>query len=503
MQIINWPLVRHIFGMLLMLETFFLALATAVAGYYTFTQGEDDVFALGLTTLIAGASGALLLHTGRQSSLRFSHREGFLIVSVTWVLFTLIGMLPYLLHGTCNSVTDAFLETMSGFTTTGCTVLSDIDSQPHGILLWRSVTQWIGGLGIVVFTLALLPSIATGNIQMFSAEVTGMTVDKLRPKIQATARRLWFIYICLTLACMVCYCIGGMSVYDALCHAMTTLSSGGFSTHQSSIGYYHSAFIEYVCCIFLFITSVNFSLFYFVQRGYWRYLWRNEEFRWFTWIVASATLLFCILHYTEQSHGGLTAQQLAAAPSGILDTLRTSLFHVLTIISTCGFQGQWYDYSLWGYAFWLPTLVIMACGGCAGSTAGGLKVMRVVILLKNMKQELFHHLHPNSYTLVRLNGSRIDNELVYRTLAFVFLFLMLAIACVFCLQYQGLDTDTAIGTTISAFGNCGPGLGSTGPAFTWSELPSFSKWILSFAMLIGRLEFFTVILLFSPSFWKK
>lgn len=503
MKILNWPLIRHTFGMLLMLETCFLALSTGVAAFYAHTAGEEDWMALGITTLISGLLGGSLMLSNRHYTQRFSHREGFFIVSVTWVLFTLIGMLPYLLHGTCHTVADAFLETMSGFTTTGCTVLGDIDQQPHGILLWRSITQWIGGLGIVVFTLALLPAIATGNIQMFSAEVTGMTVDKLRPKIQATSRRLWFIYIGLTALCALLYWVGGMTPYDGICHAMTTLSSGGFSTHQASIGYFQSSFIEYVCCIFLFITSINFSLFYIVQRGHWQQFWRNEEFRWFTWIVAGFTLFFCLLFFTQQSHSPLADPQLSATPSGLLDTFRTSLFHVLTIISTCGFQGEWYDYCLWGYAFWLPTLVIMACGGCAGSTAGGLKVLRVVILLKNIKQELFHHLHPNSYTLVRLNDSRVDTELVYRTLAFVFIFLLLTLGCTFCLQYQGLDTDTAIGTTISAFGNCGPGLGSTGPAFTWAALPSFSKWVLSFAMLIGRLEFFTVILLFTPSFWKK
>jgi len=503
MNIVNWPLVRHILGMLLLLETIFLALSTLLSAFYWFAAGEHDFIPLALTTLASGVVGGLLLLSSRHFTSQFSTREGFLLVTVTWVCFSLFGMLPYLLNGTCTTVADAFLETVSGFTTTGCTVLNDIDAQPHGILFWRSITQWIGGLGIVVFTLALLPRLPNGNIQLFSAEVTGMTIDKLRPTIQATALRLWFIYLALTLSCALLYLLGGMTLYDAICHALTTLSSGGFSTHQSSIGGFHSSFIEYICVIFMFITSINFSLFYFVQRGGISRLWRDQEFRCFFWIVVSFTLLFFVLHMSTQVGNILPIQHNEAYPVGVLDTIRTSLFHVVTIVSSTGFQGEYYDYGVWGIHFWLPTLAIMACGGCAGSTAGGLKVLRVLVMGKNMSQEFRLHLHPRSYTAVRINGIAIDTELVHRTMAFIFLFLLIAIGCTFVLQLQGLDTDTAIGTTVSALGNCGPGLGLTGPAFTWAELPTLSKWLMSFAMLVGRLEIFTVLLLFYPAFWKK
>lgn len=503
MSVINWPLVRRIFGILLMLETIFLALSSIVSAFYSAKDGEQDFAALAIATVACGICGSILVLSARSFKESFSTREGFLVVSVTWLLFTFFGMLPYLIYGTCHTWADAFLETISGFTTTGCTVLNDIDSQPHGILFWRSLTQWIGGLGIVVFTLALLPRIPNGNIQMFSAEVTGMQVDKLRPTIQATSRRLWFIYISLTLVCAFLYTLGGMSLFDAICHSLTTMSSGGFSTHQSSIGFFHSSYIEYVCAIFMFITSINFSLFYLIQRGNYKRFWQDQELRSFFRIVLFFTALFTILHLINDTKTGLSTEQIEAMPHGIADTIRSSFFHVVTIMSTSGFQAESYDYNLWGMPFWLPTIAIMACGGCAGSTAGGLKVLRVVILFKNIAQEAIHHLQPNSYTSIRLNGNTLNTEHAHRTMAFMFLFILIGIVSVFVLQLQGFDTDTAIGTTVTALSNTGPGLGATGPAFTWAALPAFSKVFLGVIMLVGRLEIFTVILLFYPRFWKN
>lgn len=480
-----------------------MAFATVVAGFYCWFGQEHDAWSLAIPTACCALAGWLLVQSSHRVSQDVTTREGFLIVSMMWVVFSLFGMMPYLLNGTCTTLCDAFLETMSGFTTTGCTVLDDIDAQPHGILLWRSLTQWIGGLGIVVFSLALLPRIESGNVQMFSAEVTGMTVDKLRPRIQDTSRRLWVIYVGLTVICCILYIIGGMSVFDGVCHAMTTLATGGFSTHQSSIGWFHSAFIEYVCAAFLFIASINFSLFYMVRRGMFSQFWRNEELRWFVYIVVGATLVCVVLFYTCSLRAALLPEQVEAMPHGLEATLRTSLFHVVTIISTCGFQAESYDYVLWGRTFWLPTLFVMACGGCAGSTAGGFKVLRVVILIKNLRAIVLQSVMPRSYGTVMLDDHPLRLEYLQRTLAFVFLFFIISFACISVLMLQGIDMDTAIGTTISAIGNCGPGLGQTGPAFTWSWLPDLSKWVLSFTMLIGRLEIFTVILLFTRAFWRQ
>lgn len=504
MNSLNWPLIRQTCGRLLLLESLFMAMATCVSVYYLWTMGEDCVMALAVPTLGCGLLGAVLqLNWGRKVIPSVTQREGFLIVSLMWLVFSIFGMQPYLLYGTCTNACDAFLETMSGFTTTGCTVLNDIDAQPHGILLWRSLTQWIGGLGIVVFSLALLPQIEPGTVQMFSAEVTGMSVDKLRPKIQDTSRRLWIIYVGMTLICCLLYIVGGMSVFDGVCHSMTTLATGGFSTHQASIGWFHSAFIEYVCILFLFLASVNFSLYYMVQRGIFRQFWSNEELRWFVYIVAGATLVFFGLFYAENLRGGMSAEKLAAMPQGLEASFRSALFHVTTVISTTGYQSEYYDYVLWGRVFWIPTLFIMACGGCAGSTAGGFKILRLVILIKNLGAVVRMSVQSRSFGSVMLDGHPLRPEFLQRTLAFIFVFFLVSFACIIILMLEGIDMDTAIGTTISAIGNCGPGLGQTGPAFTWADLPDLSKWVLSLTMLIGRLEIFTFLLLFTPVFWQK
>jgi trk system potassium uptake protein TrkH len=503
MKLLNFPLIRYIFGLLLIMEAVFMGVATGVALYYYCTVGDRDLWALAIPTLLTLGAGIVLLRSGQHHTERFTQKEGFFIVAIAWVLFSIFGMLPYLIYGTTHSVADAFFETMSGFTTTGATMLSNIDEQPHGILFWRSLTQWIGGLGIVVFSLALLPLIGSGGTQMFNAEVTGVSVDKLRPKIQNTSRRLWGIYIVLTLICFGLFRLGSMETFDSVCHALTTISTGGFSTRQASIGYYHSAYIEYVCAAFLFISSLNFSLFYLAGSGRLRQFWRNEEFRWFLFIVAGFTLLFIVLENLTKQMFAPGAPEVSALGNGAEESFRTALFHTLTIISSAGFQGEHYDYVQWGAIYWIPTLVLMACGGCAGSTAGGIKVIRLIVLLKNTKNEFLHQLHPRSITSVRLNGHSIAAEIVQKILAFLFIYLLLIVVCSFLLQLMGVNFETAIGTTISAFGNTGPGLDITGPSGTWVELPVAAKWLMSFAMLVGRLEIFTVMLLFTHTFWQK
>lgn len=501
---LNWPLIRYIFGILLLMETVFLAVSAGVSIWYSHTEGDQDWPAFLITTLLTGMTGTVFFLTGRKHSTHITTREGFFVVSLAWVLFTLFGMLPYLFYGTCTSVTDAVVETMSGFTTTGCTILENIEEQPHGILFWRGLTQWLGGLGIVVFSLALLPIIGTGATQIFGAETNGLSVDKLRPRIDATARRLWTIYFTLTSANALLYWVCGMSKYDAIVHSFSTMASGGFSTYQDSIGHFHSPAIEYVCCLFLFITSVNFNLFYFVGVGRWRVFWRNEEFRWFVWLVGGLTLLFMCLNACVRNADWATAQQVAALGDGSLETtLRTSLFHVLTIISSAGFQAENFDYDLWGPLFWIPTLFLMAVGGCTSSTAAGLKVVRFVVLMKNVRNEFMQALQPRTYTSVKLNGQTLAAETVYKVTAMLLVYIVLVVVSIFLLQLMGLDFETSIGSTFSAFGNIGPALGTAGPATTWASLPMLAKWYLSAAMLVGRLEIFTVVLIFTPMFWRK
>lgn len=501
---INWKLIRYLFGVLLLLEAVFMAAAVLVSAYYCYARGENDWWAMLLPTLLTIGIGLFFLLTSRKHDNHITTREGFLVVSLTWVIFCVLGMLPYLMTGACKTVTDAFLETMAGFTTTGCTVLLDIDSLPHGLLFWRCMTQWIGGLGIVVFSLALLPLIGTGATQIFGAETNGLSMDKLRPRIQETARRLWGFYFMLTLICAVLFKVGDMSWFDAVCHSFSTLASGGFSTHQASIGYYHSPFIEYVCAAFLFITSINYNLFYFFSRGYFRLSWKNEELRWWTFLVLGATVLFMLLSWATESLQLIPADKMSTlGNSSFEECLRTSLFHALTIASSAGFQAEHYDYDSWGALFWIPTMILMAIGGCASSTAGGLKVVRFVVLVKNARNEFMHALTPRSINVVRLNGHGIGSAVVYKVVALLTIYLVLLILTVFALQLMGLDFVSAIGTSVSAFGNTGPGLGVTGPAFTWAELPDLAKWLLCFDMLVGRLEIFTVIMLLTPMFWRK
>ena len=502
---INWSLIRYMLGLLLLVEAFFLMVSMGVGLYYHFTRGESDwlcFLGTGLVALTLGLWGYL---RNRHHDSQISSREGFIVVSGTWLLFSLVGMVPYLVSGACHSVTDAFLETMSGFTTTGCTTILNLEQQPHAILFWRCLTQWLGGLGIVVISLALMPLIGTGATQIFGAETNGLGVDKLRPKIQQTARRLWGIYVSLSAVNAVLYWLAGMSVFDAVCHTFSTMASGGFSNYSDSIGHFHSPLIEYICIVFLFLTSVNFNLYYFIGIGKFRYWWRNEEFRWFAFIVVGFTVLFMLLNAaTRWCSDSATPEQIAALGDETLEcAFRSALFHTLTICSSAGFQAEHFDYCLWGPVFWLPTLILMAMGGCSSSTAGGLKVVRMVVLVKNARNEFLQALNPRSFTSVRLNGSTLHAEVVYKILAMLSIYLILLVCSIFLLQCLGLSFETALGTAVSAFGNIGPALGDAGPAFTWAGLPDLAKWYLSFCMLIGRLEIFTVVLLLLPMFWKK
>jgi len=501
---LNWALVRYIFGLLLMVESIFMMVSALVGLYYHYMVGESDWVSLAIPGAAAGLTGWVLWQSGRRHSMHITTREGFFIVSCTWLLFTLFGMVPFLLSGTCHSVTDAFLETMAGFTTTGCTTINDLEQQPHVILFWRGLTQWLGGLGIVVISLALLPMIGSGATQIFGAETNGLGVDKLRPKIQQTARRLWGIYVSLSLLNALLYWVAGMSVFDAVCHTFSTMASGGFSTHSESFGYFHSPAIEYICIVFLFLTSINFNLYYFLGIGHFRAFWKNEEFRWFTGIVVCFTVLFVVLDWATRLYSCTTPDQLAAMGDGTIEcSIRTALFHTLTIVSSAGFQAEYFDYMKWGAVFWIPTLFLMACGGCSSSTAGGLKVVRVVVIVKNAKNEILQALNPRAYTAVRLNGHTLSSETVYKVLAMFSIYMMLVIVSIFVLQLMGLNYETAIGGAISAFGNTGPAMGELGPAYTWSAIPDPAKWYLAICMLVGRLEIFTVVLLFTPMFWKK
>lgn len=487
---------KSIFGILLCMEGAFLLLTMIVSLFYE----ENDWWAYLVSAAVSITTGRICIWLSKKhnSNRRFTRSDSFMIVTLSWVLFSIIGMLPFILVEKMD-VSSAFFETMSGFTTTGATVISDIDSITYALRFWRALTQWMGGLGIVVFSFALIPVSEMKNNNIFSAEVTGIGLDKIRPKIGSTARRLLAIYLILTIVCAGLYYIGPMNIYDAVCHALTTVATGGFSTHSASIAYFHSGYIEYICAVFMVLSSINFSMFYYASIRKWHVIRHNEEMRVFLTVVICMTGFFCLLFYFSP----VANESLHTLPHGMEETFRTALFHVSSVISSTGFSAQKYDYVAWGAPYWMPTVVIMAVGACAGSTAGGMKIIRALICAKSVKNEFIRQLHPNAVLGIRINGNIVSEERIKNSLGFLFLYISLVVLGMTVLTYIGLDADTGLGACISSLSNVGPATGMCGPSGTFANVPALGKWLLSFYMLVGRLEIYTVLFLFVPVFWKE
>ncbi|MBQ9100166.1 MAG: TrkH family potassium uptake protein [Paludibacteraceae bacterium] len=484
---------KKVFGVLLLMETLFLFISALIALCYN----EGDLLPFVYSALAAFAVGATLFFPNRHEKGNLNRKDCYIIISGVWIVFSIFGMIPLLLYGTVDNLTDAFFESMSGFTTTGASVLNNIDEQPHGILFWRSITQWLGGLGIMLFSIALLPSFNRNNKQLFSTESMAMSINKLRPKTQETARGILFTYLVLTIICATFYWVGPMSCFDAICHAMTTLGTGGFSTHQASIAFFNSAYIEYICALFMIFSGVNFSLYFLASTGKWDAFSKNEEFKWY--MVATLILVVLIFSLFIVNPNHTTSMEM---PKTLEEKFRTALFHVASIFSSSGFQSRFCDYDSWGYAFWIPTIFMMVCGACTGSSSGGFKMIRIMICMKNVRNELLLYIHPNAILPVKLSKHVVGFEVVIRTLAFLFIFTALILIGTMLLTFCGLSFDTALGSCISAISNTGPGFGATGPTLNYAEINVVAKWILSFLMLIGRLEIYTILLIFNPHFWN-
>ena len=483
-SLINGKMIGRVLGVLLFIEAGMFVLCSGISVVY----GESDYKYFLYTAGINLLSGALLMFYGRGAENRLSRRDGYCIVTLSWVFFTLFGMLPFYLSGSIDSLTNAFFETMSGFTTTGATILDDIESLSHGMLFWRSLTQWIGGLGIVFFTIAVLPAFTSGGVQLFSAESTGVTHDRTHPKINVMAKWLWTVYLILTLAETILLMLGGMSLFDAVCQSFATTATGGYSTKQASISYWNSPFIEYVVAIFMLLSGVNFALFLMCLRGKVSRLLRDEELRWFLGSVAILTFLITFALVFQNHYDWETA-------------FRKSLFQVATAHTSCGFATD--DYNLWPAFTWMLLLIAMLSGGCTGSTSGGIKNMRLLIIARSIRNEFKHLLHPNAVLPVRVNKQTVSPSIVSTVGMFFAFYLIIVIIGWVVLLFLGVGFSESIGTVISSIGNVGPGLGSCGPAYSWNGLPDAAKWVLSFLMLIGRLELFSVLLLFYPGFWKS
>lgn len=493
----------RIIGLFLLFEALFMLLASLVALFYFYRCGEGDVLALTVSTIITAISGFILISAGRSSNPtkysnksidNFEIKDSFFIVTITWILFAIFGMLPFILNGTVKTVADAFFEAMSGITTTGATVLNDIDEQPHGILFWRSVMQWMGGLGIIVLFLAVMPALNrnSNKVMMFSAEMSGIGVKKLHPKMMMTARKLLGIYVILTILCSFMYWLGPMNTFDAICHGMTTMSSGGFSTHQSSLGFYNSPYIEYVASFFMFASGINFSLYYFLFTGQGKLFRDNEELRWYLGAVVLLTFVMISLFYLAPRLDTVLTN-VESFPEDFSDRFRTSLFHVTSIITSTGYQAQNFDYDQWGSLFLIPTFIMMASGACAGSTSGGIKIIREVISIKSINNVFRHLIHPNALFTVKVSNEVVDEDKTRRVINFLIIFFLLFLIGVLLFLISGSSLQESMFNCISALGNSGPGLGSTGPSMSFSEMSDMGKYTMSIMMLVGRLEIYTVL----------
>lgn len=482
---LNIRFIFKVLGMIHILESFFILAATCASLYYH----GDDLYPLLISFGIMFGFGVVCFLIGRNANKYYiGRREGTIIVTLTWVLLSFFGMMPFYIGGYIDNITDAYFETMSGFTTTGSTILTDIERLPKGILFWRSLTQWQGGIGIIVFTVALIPIFGGTTSQIFDAESSGITHEHFLPRVTQIAKRLFGIYLSLTLILIILLRIGPMNLFDAVNHALTTVSSGGYSTKNDSIAHWNAPYIEYVLCIFMCFSATNITLFYFMIKGRINKLLKDEELRWFYAFVGIATIgvTFWLLYQHHESN--------------LEEAFRKSFFQVTSLITTTGYLTS--DYSGWGSFFTIIALTLMTVCGCAGSTSGGLKIGRFVILIKNTLNEFKKQTHPNAILPVRVSNQIIPADIVHRVLTFTFIYVaLIALGCA-VLLISGLGFDEAIGSAVSATGNVGVSLGKYTQG-NYADFPAISKWTLSFLMLVGRLEIFTVLTLLLPNFWKQ
>jgi len=480
----NIKIVIRVLGLLLLIESIALAAAWLVSLYYN----EYDSNAFLISLLINLVSGGLIVTLTSNSDKRLGKREAFLIVSLVWVVCSGFGSLPYILSGVLPDFHNAFFETMSGFTTTGSSVIDNVQVLPHGILFWRSLTQWLGGMGIVVLSLAVLPVFGIGGMQLFAAEVPGPAPDKFSPRVKHTARALWIIYFTFTSAQAFLLWIGDMPIFDAVCHSFTTMATGGFSTKNISIAFWPSPYIQYVIIFFMFLAGINFNLSFLLFKGNFQRALKDEELKYYFFFVVVFT--FIIL-------GGL----LLTTQLGIENAFRNTLFQVVSIMTTTGYVTT--DYLLWKPVLITLLFALFFVGGSTGSTGGSVKIMRIVLLFKNSYYELKRMIHPHAVIPIRFNKHTVESKTINNILAFfVLYFIAFGFGTIVLMIFEP-DIETSMGAVATCLGNIGPGLGKVGPVYTFSFLDPAAKYILSFLMLIGRLELFTILMLFTPAFWKN
>ncbi|HUF11783.1 MAG TPA: TrkH family potassium uptake protein [Longimicrobiales bacterium] len=475
----------HVVSLVLLALAAALLLTSVLALLYA--DGDAGAFVLtAALTLLLGLVGRRFTSLERDLNVR----EGYAVVALTWLAIGLVGAVPYLLADVLDSPAAAFFESVSGFTTTGATVFGDIESLPHGILFWRSLTQWIGGMGIIVLGIAILPFLGVGGMQLFQAEVPGPTPERLQPRIAQTAKLLWLVYAGLTAIEAALLMIGGMGPFDAVTHSLTTMSTGGFSPRNASIAAYDSAFIQYVIIVFMYLAGINFALHYRALGRQVSAYARDPEWRLYTVVIAIATVILMA--------GALVTPLSIAA--GTERAFRDALFQAVSLTTTTGYVT--FDYELWPASAHMTVLVLFFLGGMVGSTAGGMKTMRLYILLRHGFTELRRSLHPSAVLLTRLGRVPVAEHLLLNVLAFILLYLVMFAVGALLLSMLGSDLTTSISAAASAIGNVGPGLGSVGAVDNYGWLNPASQLVLAFLMLVGRLEVFTILVLFHPDLWR-
>ncbi|MBR5550884.1 MAG: TrkH family potassium uptake protein [Muribaculaceae bacterium] len=483
---INFPALTRIVGLLLLIESIFMLIPLITCLVYN----ENDYKAFLITILITSVVGGVMTIATRSSDKDMGKREGFLLTALTWVVFSIFGMLPFMLGDSKMSISDAFFEAMSGFTTTGATVMTSIDHLSNGIHMWRCLMQWIGGMGIILFTLAVIPMLNhSGGMQMFNAEVTGVTRDKLSPRISQTAKGLWLVYIILTFILCVLLWLGPMNLFDSICHAFSTMSTGGFSTRTESIGAWDTVYVKSVLTLFMFLGGVNFALLFRAATGHVGDLWKSEVFRAYVIIVGVMLGLFVVAIVANN--------QVLSWESVTIDPL----FQIVSTITSTGLTIG--DFENWGPFVVALTFMLMMFGACAGSTSGGAKIDRMLFLMKNIRNEIYRSLHPNAICSVRINGKVLSADVVNKVIAFLCIYVILILVGGIVLTATGIPLVDAFFSAFSCIGNTGLGAGVTGYGGSYDIIPDVGKWVLSLLMLMGRLELFTVLLLFTRTFWKK
>jgi len=480
---VHYKAIGKVLGVLLILLGLLMLPGIGFSYYYD----SHDKLALVYSALVTVVIGAMFFFTAARADENIRKREGYLIVTLSWVFMSMFGMIPYLLSGTVDNFTDALFETVSGLSTTGATILVDIEAIPAGIMVWRSMTQWIGGLGIIVLTVAIFPLLGIGGIELFVAEAPGPTSDKLHPRIRETAKRLWYLYFGFTMILCLLFYVAGMSFFDAVNHALTTMATGGFSTKNASMAYFDSPLIHYITIVFMFLAGANFTVIYFGLKGKLDRVWKNDEFRAYVYVVAAMTILLAIPIYILSG-------------TSVEKAFRDGLFQVVSLITTTGFVTI--NYTTYHHGVTLMFFLLLFFGACAGSTSGGIKIVRHLTFVRNAYLEFKRIMHPRAVVPLKINGERVTGKIITHIMNFLLLYLMIFVVGSIILSIAGYDLATSIGAVATTLGNVGPAIGLIGPIDNYAFFSPLIKIFLCFLMLLGRLELFTVLVLFTPFFWR-